>query len=365
MTIEHIETAIIGAGQAGLATAYYLQRRGRPCLILDSNARVGDNWRTHWDSLRLYSPARSDGLPGLPFPGPGWSYPTKDQVADYLAAYAERFHLPVRSLAHVDQLRPSDGTYRLRIGDDLLVADNVVVATGTFGRTPRIPDFALDLDPSIRQLHSSEYRRPAQLKPGPVLVVGASHSGTDIAFEAAERHPTILVGRDPGQLPVRLDHWSARLFLPVLVFLGKHVITRRTPIGRHAMKEIRFHGLPMLRVKRSDLKARGVDRILDRVSGAESGRPVLANGRVLDVANVVWCTGFRQVFDWIDLPIFDASGWPREIRGVVPDAPGLFFCGLAFQYAFSSMVLPGVGRDAEYVAKRIDARVGSLLALAA
>lgn len=365
MTIEHIETAIIGAGQAGLATAYYLQRRGRPCLILDSNARVGDNWRTHWDSLRLYSPARSDGLPGLPFPGPGWSYPTKDQVADYLAAYAERFHLPVRSLAHVDQLRPSDGRYRLRIGDDLLVADNVVVATGTFGRTPRIPDFALDLDPSIRQLHSSEYRRPAQLKPGPVLVVGASHSGTDIAFEAAEGHPTILVGRDPGQLPVRLDHWSARLFLPVLVFLGKHVITRRTPIGRHAMKEIRFHGLPMLRVKRSDLKARGVDRILDRVSGAESGRPVLANGRVLDVANVVWCTGFRQVFDWIDLPIFDASGWPREIRGVVPDAPGLFFCGLAFQYAFSSMVLPGVGRDAEYVAKRIDARVGSLLALAA
>jgi putative flavoprotein involved in K+ transport len=214
-------------------------------------------------------------------------------------------------------------------------------------------------------LHSSEYRRPAQLKPGPVLVVGASHSGTDIAFEAAEGHPTILVGRDPGQLPVRLDHWSARLFWPVLLFLGRHVITRRTPIGRHAMKEIRFHGLPMLRVRRSHLQARGVDRILDRVSGAESGRPVLANGRVLDVANVVWCTGFRQVFNWIDLPIFDANGWPREIRGVVPEAPGLFFCGLAFQYAFSSMVLPGVGRDAEYVAKRIDARVSSLLALAA
>jgi putative flavoprotein involved in K+ transport len=131
------------------------------------------------------------------------------------------------------------------------------------------------------------------------------------------------------------------------------------------MKEIRFHGLPMLRVRRSHLQARGVDRILDRVSGAESGRPVLANGRVLDVANVVWCTGFRQLFDWIDLPIFDANGWPREMRGVVPAAPGLFFCGLAFQYAFSSMVLPGVGRDAEYVAKRIDARVSSLLALAA
>ena len=105
MTIDHIETAIIGAGQAGLATAYHLRRRGRPCLIVDSNARVGDNWHCHWDSLRLYSPAGSDGLPGLPFPGSRWSYPTKDQVADYLASYAERFELPVRTLAHVDQVQ--------------------------------------------------------------------------------------------------------------------------------------------------------------------------------------------------------------------------------------------------------------------
>ncbi len=365
MTIEHIETAIIGAGQAGLATAYHLQRRGRPCLIIDSNARVGDNWRSHWDSLRLYSPAGSDGLPGLLFPGSRWSYPLKDQVADYLAAYAERFHLPVRTLAHVNRLEPSNGKYLLQLGAEQLVADNVVVATGTFGRTPSIPEFALDLDPSIRQLHSSEYRRPTQLKPGPVLVVGASHSGTDIAYEVAATHPTILAGRDPGQLPVRLDHWSARLFWPVFLFLGRHVITRRTPIGHHAMEQIRFHGGPMLRVKRADLQARGVDRVLNRVTGIADGRPVLDNGRIVEVANVVWCTGFRQVFDWIDLPIFDDNGWPREIRGVVAEAPGLFFCGLAFQYAFSSMVLPGVGRDAEYVAKRIDARVGSLLALAA
>ncbi len=365
MTIDHIETAIIGAGQAGLATAYHLQRRGRPCLIIDSNARVGDNWRSHWDSLRLYSPAGSDGLPGLPFPGSRWSYPPKDQVADYLAAYAERFHLPVRTLAHVNRLEPSNGEYLLQLGAEQLVADNVVVATGTFGRTPSIPEFALDLDPSIRQLHSSEYRRPTQLKPGPVLVVGASHSGTDIAYEVAATHPTILAGRDPGQLPVRLDHWSARLFWPVFLFLGRHVITRRTPIGHHAMEQIRFHGGPMLRVKRADLQARGVDRVLNRVTGIADGRPVLDNGRIVEVANVVWCTGFRQVFDWIDLPIFDDNGWPREIRGVVAEAPGLFFCGLAFQYAFSSMVLPGVGRDAEYVAKRIDARVGSLLALAA
>jgi putative flavoprotein involved in K+ transport len=366
MTIEHIETAIIGAGQAGLATAYHLQQRGRPCLILDANSHIGDNWRAQWDSLRLYSPARSDGLPGMPFPAPRWSYPTKDQVADYLAAYAQEFALPVRTLAHVDQLQVADGKYVLWLGDDRIVAENVVVATGTFGRTPRIPEFALDLDPSIRQLHSCEYRRPQQLKPGPVLVVGASHSGTDVAFEVAPTHPTILAGRDPGQMPVRLDHWSVRVVFPIFLFLGQHVITRRTPIGRKAMPEIRLHGAPMLRVKRADLHARGVERVLSRVTGVQDGRPVLDDGRVLnDVTNVVWCTGFRQVFDWIDLPIFGADGWPREMRGVVQEAPGLFFCGLAFQYAFSSTVLAGVGRDATYVAQQIDARSEKGYAVAA
>ena len=366
MTTEHIETAIIGAGQAGLATAYHLRQRGRPCLILDANSHVGDNWRAQWDSLRLYSPARSDGLPGMPFPAPRWSYPTKDQVADYLVSYAQRFALPVRSHAHVDRLQATDGKYVLWLGADRIVAENVVVATGTFGRTPSIPEFALDLDPSIRQLHSCEYRRPEQLKPGPVLVVGASHSGTDVAFEVAPTHPTILAGRDPGQMPVRLDHWSVRVVFPIFLFLGQHVITRRTPIGRKAMPEIRSHGAPMLRVKRADLRARGVERVLARVAGVQDGRPVLDDGRVLnDVTNVVWCTGFRQVFDWIDLPIFGADGWPREFRGAVPEAPGLFFCGLAFQYAFSSTVLAGVGRDAAYVAQQIDARSERVYAVAA
>ncbi|HEX3206441.1 MAG TPA: NAD(P)-binding domain-containing protein, partial [Propionibacteriaceae bacterium] len=294
-----------------------------------------------------------------------WSYPTKDEVADYLAAYVERFALPVRMSIQVDRLEAADGRYVLHIGDDRIIADNVVVATGTFGRTPSIPDFAMDLDPSIRQLHSSEYRSPAQLKPGSVLVVGGSHSGTDIAYEVATTHQTVLVGRDPGQIPVRLDHWGARVVMPVIGFLGKHLITRRTPMGRKAMNEVRFHGLPMLRVKRSDLQARGVDRILGRATGVHDGRPVVDGVGALDVANVVWCTGFRQVFDWIDLPIFGADGWPREMRGVVSDAPGLFFCGLAFQYAAASTVLPGVGRDAAYIAKQIGTRVGRPLALAA
>jgi putative flavoprotein involved in K+ transport len=357
MTTQHIETLIIGAGQAGLSTGYHLQRLGRPFLIVDGHERLGDNWRHQWDTLKLYSPAKYDGLPGYSFPAPPWSFPGKEQVADYLESYALRADLPVRMSTRVNRLesRP-DGGFTASLGEDTITCDNVVVATGTFGRTPSVPDFAAGLDPSIRQLHSSEYRRPDQLAPGQVLVVGASHSGCDIAYEAAEHRPTMLVGPDRGQIPIR---WESRLFritFPVIAFAWRHVLTRRTPIGRKEMPDVRHHGGPMVRIKRDDLRGRGVERVPNRVTGVSDGRPVLDDGRVVDADTVVWCTGFRQVFDWIDLPIFTDDGYPREYRGVVDSVPGLFFCGLSFQYAFSSMVFLGVGRDAEYVACKIDER---------
>ncbi len=205
MTTQHTETLIIGAGQAGLSTGYHLQRLGRSFLIVDGHERIGDNWRHQWDTLKLYSPAKYDGLPGMPFPAPPWSFPGKEQVADYLESYALHADLPVRMSTRVERLEPrAGGGFTASLGEDTITCDNVVVATGTFGRTPNVPDFARDLDPSILQLHSSEYRRPDQLAPGRVLVVGASHSGCDIAYEAAEHRPTTL-GRprlrtDPGPL---------------------------------------------------------------------------------------------------------------------------------------------------------------------
>ena len=348
-----IETVIIGAGQAGLAVGYHLRRRDWPFLILEANDRVGDGWRRQWDTLRLYTPVKYDGLPGMPFPGSPWTFPLKDEVADYLEAYANRFQLQVRTRVRVERLAPCDGRYVVSADGQRIEADNVVVATGTFGRTPYVPDFAADLDPDILQLHSSEYRRPEQLQKGAVLVVGASHSGTDVAYEVAPSHPTILCGPDRGQIPIRLDSAMMRFAFPVMIFMARHVITRRTPIGRRQMNEFRFHGGPMIRVKRDDLEERGVERVLSRVVGVRDGQPLLDDERVLAVRNVVWCTGFRQVFDWIDVPVIGSDGWPEEYRGVVRGAPGLFFCGLSFQYAFSSMVLPGVGRDAAYLAERI------------
>jgi len=350
-----IETVIVGAGQAGLATAYHLTRRGRPCVVLDANPRVGDNWRRQWDTLKLYSPAQYDSLPGLPFPAKKWTFPGKDQVADYLESYVQAFDLPIRLGCRVRSVERDGDRYVVATDGGDYRCDNVVVATGTFGRTPHVPDVATRLDPSILQLHSSEYRRPGQLNDGPVLVVGGSHSGCDIAFEVAETHPTILAGRDPGQIPPPLDSRRMRMIFPVLLFAWRHVVTRRTPLGRKEMQEVRHHGGPMLRVKRADLAARGVERVTSRIEEIDGGRPVV-DGTPRDVANVVWATGFRQEFGWIHLPVFGDDGYPRELRGVVDEAPGLFFCGLSFQYAFSSMLITGAGRDGGYVADRIVAR---------
>ena len=367
MTTQHVATLIIGAGQAGLSTGYHLQRRGHPFLIVDAADRVGDNWRRQWDSLRLYSPARYDGLPGLAFPADDpWHFPGKDEVADYLEEYALRFDLPVRMSTRVDGLTAHEGGgFTATVGGDTVTCDNVVVATGTFGRTPGVPAFAGDLDPGIRQLHSSEYRRPDGLPPGPVLVVGASHSGTDIAYEVAEHRDTILCGRDCGQIPVRLESWRGRRVLPVVFWMFRHVLTRRTPMGRRELAKVRHHGGPSLRVKREDLARRGVERVTSRVVGVKDGRPLLEDGRVVDAATVIWCTGFQQRFDWIDLPILGEDGWPVEHRGVAEATPGLFFCGLSFQFAFSSMLFMGVGRDAGYVAARVAERSGATTAVAA
>lgn len=355
-TIE-IETVIVGAGQAGLATGYHLQRRGRPFVILDAASRVGDSWRRQWDTLALYSPAQYDSLPGLPFPARRWTFPGKDAVADYLETYAEHFDLPVALQTRVQRLQRTGDRYVVTTDRGRYRCHNVVVATGTFGRTPHVPAVADRLDPAILQLHSSQYRRPGQLNDGPVLVVGASHSGTDIAHEVAASHPTILAGRDCGQIAPRLESPAMHVLFPVLLFAWHHVLTRRTPMGRRMMPHVRFHGGVGLRVKRSDLAARDVERVTSPVEEVRDGLPVV-DGTPREVTNVVWATGFRQRFDWVDIPVIDEDGYPRELRGVVAESPGLYFCGLSFQHGFSSMLIAGAGRDAEYVVERLVARQG-------
>jgi len=274
---DRYETVIVGGGQSGLSVGYHLQQQGRSFVILDANERIGDSWRKRWDSLRLYSPAFRDGLPGMPFPAPRTAYPTKDEMGDYLEAYATRFELPLRSGAPVHALTRESGRYVANARDERFEADNVVVATGVFEK-PYIPEFAGELDPRITQLHANDYRNLSQLRDGPVLVVGASHSGSDIAHEAAGAHHVILSGKDNGQLPVPLETRRGRIGFRILYRVGTNVLTVDTPLGRKMRPHIRHGGGPLLRYRKKDLEAVGVERVLARTVGVERGLPVSTTG---------------------------------------------------------------------------------------
>jgi putative flavoprotein involved in K+ transport len=352
---EQFDVVVIGGGQAGLSVGYHLQQQGRDFVVLDTNDRIGDAWRKRWDSLRLFTPARYDGLPGMPFPAPTHIYPTKDEMADYLGAYAARFGLPVRTGVKVDGLSRRDGRFIVTAGDLRFEAENVVVATGGY-HGPRVPSFAPELDSDILQLHSSEYRGPSQLSEGDVLVVGAGNSGAEIALDVARSHKVCLSGRHPGSEPTRPGSVADRLVTPIIWFVFSHVLTVGTPLGRKAAAQLRNHGLPLARVRPADLLAAGVERIHARTVAARDGLPLLDDGRVLDVKNVIWCTGYRPGFGWIDLPIFDDEGEPKHERGVITTVPGLYFVGLFFLSAATSSLVGGVGRDAAYIADQMAAR---------
>jgi putative flavoprotein involved in K+ transport len=359
LTTETFDVIVIGGGQAGLSVGHHLKRAGAHFVILDENARIGDSWRKRWDSLRLFTPAKFDALDGMPFPARGNYFPTKDEMANYLEAYARRFQLPVRNHSRVERLFRRGSRFVARAGKCEYEADQVVVAMAKY-QQPKMPSFAVALSPEIVQLHSHAYRNTFQLRPGGVVLVGGGNSGADIAMEAAHGgHKTFMAGRDNGQVPFRPEHfWGRNLFMPVVIgFVFHHLLTVKTPMGRKARAAVLSKGGPLIRVKRCDLAAAGVERV-PRLVGVRDGQPLLEGGRTLDVANVIWCTGFHAGFHWIDLPIFDGEGEVSHRSGVVESQPGLYFVGLPFLHAMSSSMIHGVGRDAARIAEAIRLRLG-------
>jgi putative flavoprotein involved in K+ transport len=347
----HYDVIVIGGGQAGLVTGYHLQRAGLRFLILDAGERIGDTWRRRWDSLRLFTPSRYDALSGMKFPGRQWYFPTKNEMASYLEAYAAKFALPVRLRSRVERLSKKDDVFVLQGDNFTLRADQVVVAMSSYQR-PRVPAFARELRSDIVQLHSLDYRNPAQLGRGGVLVVGAGNSGAEIALELARSRAVWLSGRNVGTVPFDVEGTASRLFLARLVigFVFHHVITVRSPIGRKIRPKFISRGAPLIRIRPGEVEAGGVKRV-GRVVGARDGLPVLDDGSVLDVGNVILSTGFDHGLDWIDLPIVGPDGEPRHTSGVSTTHPGLYFVGQHFLHSFSSTMIRGVSRDAERVVK--------------
>ncbi len=354
--VQHHDTVVIGGGQAGLAVGYHLKRRGIPFVILDASRRVGDAWRSRWDSLRLFTPARYDGLDGMAFPGPGDRMPSKDEMADYLETYAARLALPLRSGVRVSRVRADGDQFIVETSAGTIRADNVVVAMGSNQR-PRIPGFAADLDPGIATLHSLDYRGPGQVPDGDVLVVGAGNSGAEIALELSPGHRVFLAGEFPGVVSVDIDSWFGRhVATRIVVGFGQHrLLTVRTPMGRRLRPRALTHGVPLIRTGPADLDRARVRRV-PRMTGVEGGRPLLEDGAVLDVASVVWCTGFEPGLSWLDLDVLDDAGRPRHRSGIVEEVPGLYVVGQDFLFALSSGQVHGVSRDAARIAGHIAAR---------
>jgi putative flavoprotein involved in K+ transport len=349
---EWFDTVIVGGGQAGLSAGYHLKEAGRSFVILDANDRVGGSWRRRYDSLQLFTPSWAVRLPGWRFPKRSAPYPSREQMADYLEAYARRFDLPVRTGVDVQRISRVGDLYVLSLADGRIEADHVIVASGA-DRNPRVPAFSRELDPAIVHMHSSDYRNPSQLREGGVLVVGAGNSGADISLDVVGSHPTWLSGPDRGHVPVSIDTWVAQnVAFRIIRFVGLHVLTLRTRIGRRAKVKEASKGDMLVRVKPKQIVAAGIERV-GKTVGVTDGMPTLEDGRILEVANVIWCTGFRHDLSWIDLPIFGEDGELLHERGEVTFEPGLYFVGLFFQYSAASNVIPGVPRDAKYVVERL------------
>jgi len=342
---EVLDVVVIGAGQAGLVMGYHLAQRGQRFLIVDAGAEIGGAWRSRWDSLRLFTPAQFDNVPGMPFPAPRDTYPGKDDVADFLQAYAARFQLPVRVNMGVTSLTRSDGGYVVKAGGEALEASQVVVATGPF-HVPSVPPIANDLDPEVIQIHSVSYRGPQSVPAGKVLVVGAANSGCQIARELSATHTVELsAGQRIPSIPQRplgrdIWWWASGIGLDRVTVgsrLGRRLAERDQVIGGGPRQLAKRHGV----------------KIRPRATTATGRSVTFADGSVSEYDAVVWATGFKPDHSWIDIPeVKDEQGHIRHRRGVTPSS-GLYVLGLTWQNTRGSALLGWVGGDADFLSEQI------------
>jgi putative flavoprotein involved in K+ transport len=341
---ESYDVVIVGGGQAGLAAAWHLRRQGMRFLVLEAAAELGHTWRTRWESLRLFTPTEHDALPGRPFPAPSGTYPGKDAVADYLRDYATAFDLPVGLNARVTGLQSTDQGFRLSTADRTYAARQLIVATGPF-QTPFVPPLAAGLDDSVTQLHTADYRSPDALPEGPTLVVGGGNSGFQIAQELAATRPVELsIGSAYPALPQRL---LGRDLFSWLTRLGLMRVTAGSRLGRRMQTRGEF----LIGSSRRVLQRAGVRFRPRLVDGA--GRTLrFADGTSREVAVVVWATGYRSDYSWIDIPGVLRDGRVAHSRGVT-EIPGLYFLGLSWQHTRGSALLGFVADDAAHVAAHV------------
>jgi putative flavoprotein involved in K+ transport len=345
---EHHDVLVVGAGQAGLGVAYWLSRTtDLRVQVLDASPGIGRSWASRWDSLELFTPRRFSGLPGLRFPSGAGNYPSKNEMAAYLARYAARFDLPVVAGRAVRSVRRTTSGFDVMTDDGLMTAGQVVVATGPYDR-PYVPAAASDLTGSVHQLHSSQYCRPADIPGGSVHVVGGGNSAAQLACELARTHDvTVVSSRPPWFLPKSIAGISLYWWLYATRLLNADA---DAPVSR----QVRRRGDPIIGKELRRRVRDGEIRLLpQRVTGAAGDRLQLGDGSGLTVEAVLWCTGFQPDYGWIDIPgATDAEGRPVQLGGASP-VPGLHWIGLPWQTRMNSGIIDGIDRDARATADRV------------
>ena len=346
MSTTH-DVLVIGGGQAGLAAGYELKRARRDFVILEASDTVGSAWRTRWDSLRLFTPAEHSSLPGLRFPAPNGYCPTGPEVADYLESYATRHDLPVHTGVRVLRLARIGTGFEAITTRGTYVARSVIVATGPF-QAPKRPAFASSLAPDVVQLHSHDYRRPADVGAGSVVVVGSGNSAVQIAAELAEsgRDTTLCIGGRASVLPLR---WMGRSIFDTLEAVGYMKVRADSRVGRFLKaRQVIIGESPRAASSRTGLK------LAPRAVGASASFIVAGDGSQLPARTVVWATGYACDYSWIDAPVLDDAGRPEHERGFTR-VPGLMFLGQTWLHTRGSALLGWVGRDARWLVERMQA----------
>jgi len=355
MGTRKFRTIVIGAGQAGLAAGYFLRNLHEDFIILDQESQIGDSWRKRWDSLKLFTPSQYNNLPGFPFPSGRGTYPTKDDMANYLLNYATKFSLPIELNTKVIELHKTFESYELITENGSLFSDFVIVATGT-NPVSYIPEFAKELDKGIAQIHSSEYKNPEQFPAKSTLVVGAGTSGVEIALELSKTRKTMLSGKPTPHIPDFVFRYIGRLYW----WFAQNILTLKTPIGRKVSQIIRSSGAPLISISLKDVEKARIEH-LPRLKGVLNGFPQLEDNRILSVDSIVWATGFKPDYSWIKIDTLNPQGWPETWRGVYEASKGIYFIGMVFQFGLTSGLVGGVSRDAAYVVKHLYKSKGNKL----
>lgn len=342
----HVDVVVVGAGQAGLAAGYWLTCAGTRFLIVDGADRVGDSWRERYDSLTLFTPRRFSALPSLSLTGDPEGYPGRLEFADYLERYAAMFSLPVAMNRRVMSVTAHLRGFRVAFEDgDALNCRSVIVASGGF-QLPIWPQLSQSFDHTVAQFDAESYRNPGAMPSGPVLVVGDGASGRDIALELAATNQTWLaVGKPRKLFPERFLGQSIWHWLSVSGLL------RVGPGGWLGRRMRRIDPFPDRGRSLGLLAASGVT-IAPRLMSSKGARATFEDGRELGVSSVIWCVGYRDDYDWLDVAgAKDASGNVVHVEGVSP-VKDLYFIGRPWQRNRASALVMGAREDARIIVER-------------